>query len=182
MTLRVAFQGVPGAFSHDAALALAPGGDPVPFATFEAVFEALERGDVDRAVVPVENAIAGPVPQVAARLARPGFEVVKEAVRPIAMALMALPGVDVLELRTVISHPMALGQCRRSIAALGLATREEFDTAGAAQIVSHAGDRTLAALASQAAAGLHGLAVLEPNMEDESHNHTRFVKLKRAEA
>ena len=182
MSLRVAFQGVPGAFSHDAVSTLAPGGEPVPYLTFEEVFAALEAGEVDRAVVPVENVIAGPVPQVVARLARPGFAVIREEVRAIEMALMALPGVDVLELRTVISHPMALAQCRRSIAAFGLVAREVFDTAGAAEMVALAGDRTLAALASQTAAGLHGLAVLEPNMEDESHNRTRFVKLKRAQA
>lgn len=182
MPLRVAFQGVPGAFSHDAVFAMAPGAEAVPYPTFEATFAALESGEVDRAVVPTENVIAGPVPQVAERLSRPGFVVLAEAVRAIEMALMALPGVDVAELRTVISHPMALGQCRRSLAALGVETREVFDTAGAAEMVARSGDRTLAALASQAAAGLHGLAVLEPNMEDESHNRTRFVKLARAQA
>lgn len=182
MSVRVAFQGVPGAFSHDAVTAMAPGAEPVAYLTFEEVFAALERGDVDRAVVPIENAIAGPVPQVAARLSRPGLEVIGEEDRPIAMALMALPGVEVVDLQVVISHPMALQQCRRSLAAIGVEAREAFDTAGAAEIVARTGDRTLGALASQTAAGLHGLQVLEPNMEDESHNRTRFVKLRRAKA
>jgi prephenate dehydratase len=181
MSLRVAFQGAPGAFSHEAALALAPGAELVAFSTFGEVFGALERGEVDRAVVPIENAIAGQVPEVAQRMAQGGLEVVREASRPIEMALMALPGVEVAELRTVISHPMALKQCRRSLAALGLEAREVFDTAGAAGMVAEGGDRTLGALGSQAAAGLHGLAVLEPNMEDEGGNRTRFLKLRRCD-
>lgn len=182
MFLRVAFQGVPGAFSHEAAFALAPGAEALPFRTFAEVFAALEAGEVDRAVTPTRNSIAGAVPEVATRLALPGFEVVAEAERPIEMALMAIPGVELSALRQVLSHPVALRQCRRSVAALGLEPVEAFDTAGAAEMVAAEGDPTRAALASRAAAGLHGLAVLEPNMEDEGHNRTHFVLLRRAGA
>ena len=174
-----AFQGVPGAFSHEACAALLPGHDPAPYPDFAAVFAAVERGEADRAVVPVENSTAGPVPEVAALLPASSLVVETEAWRPIRMMLLAPPGATLAELRTAHSHPMALKQCARSLAALGLTPVEAFDTAGAAGEVAAAGDRSRAAVASRTAGDLAGLRVLKEGLEDTPDNRTRFLVLRR---
>ena len=176
---RAAFQGVPGAFSHEACAALLPDHAPAPYPDFAAVFAAVERGEADRAVTPVENSIAGPVPEVAALLPASPLVVEAEAWRPIRLALLALPGVALAELRTAHSHPMALKQCVRSLAALGLTPVEAFDTAGAAAELAAAGDRTRAAVASRTAGAIAGLQVLHEGLEDTPDNRTRFLVLRR---
>ena len=176
---RAAFQGVPGAFSHEACAALLPDHSPVPHPTFAAVFAAVEDGEVDRAVVPVENSTAGPVPEVAALLPASALRVETEAWRPIRLALLVTPGATRDELRTAHSHPMALKQCVRSLAALGLQPVEAFDTAGAAAETAAAGDRSRAAVASRLAGAISGLQVLREGLEDLPDNRTRFLVLRR---
>ena len=177
--MRAAFQGVPGAFSHEAAGALLPGCTPVPHRTFAEAFAAVEEGACDRAVIPVENSIAGPVPEVAALLPGCALEVEAEAWRPIRLALLVLPGTVLEELRTAHSHPMALKQCAGSLAQLGLRPVEAFDTAGAAAELAAAGDRSRAAVASRLAGAIAGLQVLREDLEDTPANRTRFLVLRR---
>ncbi len=177
--MRAAYQGAPGAFSHEAALALLPGCTPVPHAAFAAVFAAVEEGRCDRAVVPVENSIAGPVPEVAALLPASPLVVEAEGWRPIRLMLLAPPGTSLADLRTAHSHPMALKQCVRSLAALGLTPVEAFDTAGAAAELAASGDRSRAAVASALAGDLSGLQVLKEGLEDTPGNRTRFLVLRR---
>ena len=177
---RAAFQGVPGAFSHEACAALLPDHAPVPHATFAAVFAAVERGGAERAVVPVENSVAGPVPEVAALLPASPLVVEAEAWRPIRLALLGLPGATLAGLRTAHSHPMALKQCVRALAALGLAPVEAFDTAGAAAELAAAGDLSRAAVASRTAGEIAGLQVMQEGLEDAPDNRTRFLVLRRA--
>ena len=176
---RVAYQGAPGAFSHEAAGRFAPGFDPHAMASFDAVFAAVEAGDFPRAVVPVENSLAGPVPEMAALLARSPLCAVGGGELPIRLALMATPGATLADLVSVESHPMALKQCGAFLRRHGLLAREAFDTAGAAQAVARAGDPTRAAVASPLAAALYGLTVLHEGIEDRADNRTRFVVLAR---
>ena len=176
---RAAFQGVPGAFSHEACAALLPDHAPAPYLTFAAVFAAVEAGDAERGVVPVENSIAGPVPEVAALLPASGLVVEAEAWRPIRLTLLGVPGATLAALRTAHSHPMALKQCVRSLAALGLAPVEAFDTAGAAAELAASGDRSRAAVASRLAGTLAGLQVMQESLEDTPDNRTRFLVLRR---
>ncbi len=176
---RAAFQGVPGAFSHEAALALLPDHAPMPRASFDEVFAAVASGACERAVVPVENSSAGPVPEVARLLPACGLEVVAEAWRPIRLMLLGLPGAELAGLRTAHSHPMALKQCRAALRALGLEPVEAYDTAGAAAELRAAGDRSRAAVASRTAGEIAGLAVLREDLQDQSDNRTRFLVLAR---
>ena len=176
---RAAFQGVPGAFSHEACAALLPDHAPIPHPTFAAVFAAVDRGEADRAVVPVENSIAGPVPEVAALLPASRLVVEAQGWRPIRLALLAVPGATLADLRTAHSHPMALKQCVRSLAALGLEPVEAFDTAGAAAELAAAGDRSRAAVASRLAGAIAGLQVVREGLEDAPDNRTRFLVLRR---
>ncbi len=177
---RTAFQGVPGAFSHEACLALLPDHAPTPYPDFAAVFAAVERGEVERAVTPAENSIAGPVPEVAVLLPASRLVIEVEAWRPIHLALLAVPGATLSDLRTAHSHPMALKQCVRALTDLGLEPVEAFDTAGAAVDVAASGDRSRAAVASRLAGAIAGLQVLLDGLEDTPDNRTRFLVLRRA--
>lgn len=179
MQRRAAFQGVPGAFSHEACAALLPDHAPTPFPTFAEVFAAVERGEADRAVVPVENSTAGPVPEVAALLPASSLVVEAEGWRPIHLALLVLPGAELADLRTAHSHPMALKQCARALAELGLEPVTAYDTAGAAAELAAAGDRSRAAVASRMAGAIAGLRVLREGLEDTPDNRTRFLVLRR---
>lgn len=179
---RTAYQGAPGAFSHEACAQLRPWDEAVAFETFEGAIEAVKSGHCDCALIPVENSTIGEVEPAATLARNSGLVAVSEAWRPIRMTLMALPGVELAELRTVSSHPIALAQCAGHLGALKLTMVEAFDTAGAARDVAEAGDRTRAALAPAAAAEVYGLSVLRNDLQDSSDNRTRFVLLARETA
>jgi prephenate dehydratase len=178
----IAYQGEPGSNSQLACEQAWPEHATVPYPTFEDVFAAVVDGDVDRALIPIENSLAGRVADIHHLLPTSGLFVVGEHFLPITFHLMALPGVQVAELKTVHSHVHALGQCRKVIRRLGLRPIVAGDTAGAAREIAELGDRTAASLSPLPAAALYGLDVLERNVEDESHNTTRFVMLARAPA
>ncbi len=174
---RVAFQGAPGAFSHEACAALRPWDQAVGFDTFRQALDAVESGDCDCALIPVENAIVGRVEPAATLVEQSGLHRVTEVWRPIRLALMAVDGARLSDLKTVESHPVALAQCQPQIAALKLAQVEAFDTAGAARAVAEAEDRTRAALAPPPAAEIYGLSILRNDMQEMAENRTRFVLL-----
>ncbi|QTN20752.1 prephenate dehydratase [Brevundimonas sp. AJA228-03] len=174
---RTAFQGAPGAFSHEACVELRPWDVHVPFETFAEAIEAVKTGDCDCALIPVENSTIGPVEPAATLVASAGLKQVADVWRPIHIALMALDGVEIDQIRTVSSHPIALRQCAGNLAAMGLETVEAFDTAGAARSVSEGNDPTRAALAPVAAAEVYGLSILRNDLQDSDTNSTRFVLL-----
>ena len=171
----VAFQGVFGAFSHEACLQAAPDHEPHPYDSFEAAFAAVGQGACALGVFPVENSIAGVVPEVARLLPSSGLQVLREHNLPIRLQLLGLAGSSLADARTAESHPMALGQCRRALAAFRLTERVSFDTAGAARDVAAAGDPSRTAVASRTAAELYGLSILRADIEDGGDNRTRFV-------
>lgn len=179
---RVAYQGAPGAFSHEACLALRPWDEAVPFSSFAEAIEAVKSGDCGCALIPVENSTIGVVEPAASLVREAGLDQVTEVWRPIRLALMALPEAAEADIRLVESHPIALKQCGRQLGELGLQTREVFDTAGAARDLAASGDRTRAALAPVAAADIYGLSILRHDLQDSTDNRTRFVLLCAAEA
>jgi len=174
---RIAFQGERGANSHIACRDVYPDYAAVPFATFEECFTALEDGDVDLAMIPVENSTAGRVADIHTLLPTSSLNIIGEYFLPIRHQLLGLPGASVEGLRTVHSHPQALGQCRETLRKLGLTAVPALDTAGAAREVAQWGDPSKGALASMLAAEAYGLEVLEPDVEDTDHNTTRFIIL-----
>lgn len=175
----VAFQGVPGAFSHEACRAALPDFEATPYDTFEEVFEAVRSGACWLGFLPVENSTAGPVPGVADKLASSGLRVEAEHEWPIRLQLMAVPGATLQTVKIALSHPVALAQCAETLAGLGLRAEPAFDTAGAARDLALSGERGRAAVASRTAAELYGLTVLRENIQDEPDNHTRFLVLRR---
>jgi prephenate dehydratase len=174
---RIAFQGEPGANSHLAASDAYPKMEALPCATFEDALQAVKSGKAKLAMIPIENSVAGRVADIHHLLPHSGLYIVGEHFERVRHQLLTLPGVKLSELKTVHSHTMALGQCRKAIAALKLRPVIEADTAGAARHLRELGDRTKAAIASSLAAEIYGLKIAKAGIEDAEHNTTRFVVL-----
>ncbi|HWJ81765.1 MAG TPA: prephenate dehydratase [Nocardioides sp.] len=176
---RIAYQGEPGANSHTVCIRNYPDAEAVPCASFEDAFAAVTNGDVDLAMIPIDNSIAGRVADIHHFLPDSGLHIVAEHFLRIQFMLMAVPGASLDTIRTVHSHVHALGQCRKVIRELGLTPFISGDTAGAAREVAEANDPTQAAIAPPLAAEIYGLDILREDVEDEEHNTTRFVVLSR---
>jgi len=182
--LRVAYQGVDGSYSHLAAQRLyaeREGGVLLAgHETFRAAAQAVIDGSADHALLPIENTTAGSINETYDLLTDGQVVIVGELVAEIEHCLLALPGVELEELRTVLSHPQGLLQCEAFLLRHpALDPRAEFDTAGAARKVKESGDRTLGAIASGSAARVYGLEILAHSIQDEAGNFTRFVEIAR---
>lgn len=178
--MRVAYAGHPGAFGELACLARFPDGVAIGHVDFGAACEALAGGACDRAVIPFENSIAGAVPGVAELLGGLSLRQIDTHPQPVAFHCLAPYGTRLEEIEVVASHPMALAECTRFLARLGVRAEEAGDTAGAASAVAKAGLQTRAALASARAGELYGLEVLEADVQDSADNVTFFAVLERA--
>lgn len=174
---RVSFQGEHGAYSESAALALFPGAKTVPCESFTEAARACESGRSDRAVIPVENSLAGSVGESHAILRDTPLHIVAEAYHRIAHCLIGRCGAA--GARTVYSHPQALAQCRRYIEERGLRRVPTYDTAGSVAMVAGMDEAGAVCIASAEAARLHGMPVIEESIADNPKNHTRFVVLSR---
>jgi prephenate dehydratase len=176
-TGKIAFQGEPGANSDTACRDCFPDMEPLPCATFEDAFIAIENGSADLGMIPIENTIAGRVADIHHLLPQSHLHIIGEYFLPIHFQLMAVRGTKKSDITSVLSHVHALGQCRKIIRANRWESVVAGDTAGAARRVAEEGDRTKAALAPILAAELYDLDVLEENVEDHHNNVTRFVIL-----
>lgn len=175
----VVFQGEPGANSHIACREVYPDYEPVPCATFEDAFAALQNGEADLGMIPIENSVAGRVADIHHLMPTSGLNIIGEFFLPLSHQLMAVKGASLATVKTAQSHVMALGQCRNIIRKLGLKAVVGADTAGSARQIAEAGDITQAAIASRLAAEIYGLDIIAENIEDEAHNTTRFIILSR---
>jgi len=176
---RIAYQGEPGANSHLVCKQYYPDSEAVPCASFEDVFAVVESGDVELAMIPIDNSIAGRVADIHHFLPNSTLHIIAEHFLRIRFHLMAIPGATLETITTAHSHVHALGQCRKIIRRLGLRPIISGDTAGAAREVAEAADPTQAAIAPPLAAEIYGLEILAEDVEDEDHNTTRFVVLSR---
>jgi len=180
--LRIAYQGVEGSFSHIAAqrryAGRAGGALLAGHESFRAAAEAVTTGAADLALLPIENTTAGSINETYDLLNGGALHITGEVVSAIEHCLLAVHGVAIADLRTVISHPQALAQCHELFAKHPhLTARADFDTAGAARRVAEANDRTLGAIASSAAAQRYGLAVVARAIQSTTGNATRFVEV-----
>ena len=173
----IAFQGEPGANSDIACREVYPDWQPLPCPTFEDAFAAVSDGEAALGMIPIENSIAGRVADIHHLLPTSGLHIVGEHFLPIHFQLMAVAGASLDTLKSVHSHVHALGQCRKIIRRLGLKAVVAGDTAGSAREVAEAGDPTRASLAPRLAAEVYGLTILAEDVEDETHNTTRFIIL-----
>ncbi|MBI3504073.1 MAG: prephenate dehydratase [Proteobacteria bacterium] len=179
---RIAFQGVPGAYSHLACKAARPDFEPLPCPSFEDAFDAVRSGRAVQAMIPIENSVAGRVAEIHHLIPEAGLHIVGEHFQRVNHHLLAPKGATLKSIRTVQSHVQALDQCRETMKKLGLKRVVGADTAGSAAEIARAGDPTRAAIASSLAGEIYGLKSLRKDLEDADHNTTRFVILsKKAE-
>ena len=182
--MNVAFQGEPGAYSEAAVLHLYPEATSVPCEQFETVFRTVSTGDADAGVIPIENSLFGSVHINYDHLRAHPVHICGGQFMRIRHCLLAPAGASFDTIRTVRSHPQALGQCRHYLQdTLPRATAEPaYDTAGAAQAVAEVQDVTEAAIASAQAAAHYELQVLASGIEDDAGNYTRFLGIEPGDA
>ncbi|MDP6564847.1 MAG: prephenate dehydratase [Alphaproteobacteria bacterium] len=175
----VAFQGQLGAYSHLACLEGLPEFTPLPCTTFEDAFAAISEGRAARAMIAIENSLAGRVADIHHLMPTSDLYIINEHFQPVNHQFMALPGSKLADIREVHSHIHALPQCRKLIRELGIEPIVHADTAGACQMVAEKGDPGLAAIGSGLAAEIYGLEILRRDVQDEGNNVTRFIILSR---
>lgn len=178
--MKVAIQGELGSFSHTAALQLAPRFEVLPCAVSRDVFAALKKGTAASAVIPIENSLAGSVAEHFDLLLEHDFWIERELRLRIEHNLIAVPGVAVRGLQRVLSHPVALDQCRKFFREHRHIRPEPFyDTAGSVKHVLEKGLRDTAAIAARKAAQQYGGKVLISGIEDNKRNFTRFFLIRK---
>jgi prephenate dehydratase len=179
MAGRIAFQGEPGAYSHQACRQARPDMEAVPCATFEDVIDKTRSGEVDLGMLAVENSTYGRVADVHSLLPRSGLHIIEEAFVRVHISLLAVPGTRLDQIRRVRCMSILHGQCRGFIKAHGLQTLNWHDNAAGAREVAALGDPAEAALASSLAGEIYGLDMLADQIEDQANNTTRFLVMSR---
>lgn len=179
MTETIAFQGVPGAYSDLACRSGYPGMTTLPCTTFEDAIAAVREGRARLAMLPCENSLAGRVPDIHRLLPDSGLHVIAEHFQRVEHCLLAPKGATLATIRRAHSHAVALGQVRAVLKELKLTAVVEADTAGSAELVARLNNPEDAAIASELAAEIYGLAILRRNVEDAAHNTTRFYVMAR---
>jgi prephenate dehydratase len=178
--MRIAIQGELGSFSHEAAIKLEPQATIVTCALSAEVFKRVENAEVCAAVIPIENSLAGSVVEHFDLLFQSDVHIERESLLRIRHNLIGVPGSEVEDIRQVLSHPIALAQCRRFFSQHPRMTPTPFyDTAGSVKHITGAGDREAGAIASEQAALAYGGEVLAAGIEDNPANYTRFFLIRR---
>lgn len=178
--MRIAIQGEPGSFSHEATLALIPDAVIEPCSVSADVFKVLADGSVDAAMIPIENSLAGSVLEHFDLLLNHDVRVVSESLLRIRHNLIAISGNSIAALDRVYSHPVALAQCRRFLAAHPkMHALAFYDTAGSVKHIVETNEGNAGAIASAAAAHYYGAEILQSEIEDNPENYTRFFLVRR---
>ena len=173
--LVIAFQGMPGAYSNMACEAYFPGAKTLPCNSFEDMLNATKKSLSDYSMVPVENSLAGRVADIHHLIPDSGLFIIGEHFQRVNHQLLGLQNSDLKDIKSVKSHAQGLAQCRKFISDHNLLPVQHIDTAGAAEEISRTDDPTIAAIASDMASKIYNLKVLKSNIEDATHNTTRFL-------
>ena len=177
--MRIAYQGVAGAYSHIASMTVYPGQEYLPCDTFEKAMKLVSEGEADLAMIPVENSNAGRVSDVHFLLPQTGLYIISEFFLPINHQLLGLPGTKLADVKSASSHPQALAQCSEFLKRHGIKPTARIDTALSCQDVLKFQDKSIAAIASKLAGEIYGLDVVAPNIENARNNTTRFLIMAR---
>jgi prephenate dehydratase len=175
--MRVAFQGEPGAYSEQAVFNYFGDVETLPCESFDLVFDSIISERCDAGLIPIENSLAGSIHQNYDLLLRHDLYIVGEYLLRVQHCLITLPGVDKAEIKKVISHPQALGQCTAYLRGLGVKTESVYDTAGSVKMLKESGVRDTAAVASRRAAEIYEMQIVEEGIEDNPENYTRFLAI-----
>jgi prephenate dehydratase len=179
MTKRIAFQGEPGAYGHQACVEARPDYEPLPCPTFEAAIEAVRLGHADLGMIAVENSTYGRVGDVHTLLPESGLHIVDEAFVRVHINLLGKPEAQLNQIRSAAGHVVILPQCGKFLRSHGIAPVTSSDNARAAMDVAAGEDMTAGALASEMAAKIYGLDILARHIEDHDRNTTRFLIMAR---
>ena len=177
--MRIAYQGVAGAYSHIASMTVYPGQEYLPCDTFEKAMKLVSEGEADLAMIPVENSNAGRVSDVHFLLPQTGLHIIGEFFLPINHQLRRFPGTKLADVKSASSHPQALAQCSEFLKRHGIKPTARIDTALSCQDVLKFQDKSIAAIASKLAGEIYGLDVVAPNVENARNNTTRFLIMAR---
>ena len=177
--MRIAYQGVAGAYSHIASMTVYPGQEYLPCDTFEKAMKLVSEGEADLAMIPVENSNAGRVSDVHFLLPQTGLHIIGEFFLPINHQLLGLPGTKLADVKSASSHPQALAQCSEFLKRHGIKPTARIDTALSFEDVLKFQDKSIAAIASKLAGEIYGLDVVAPNVENARNNTTRFLIMAR---
>src|SRR6266498_785531 len=180
--MKIAFQGEPGAYSEQAVFGYFGDVETQPCESFDAVFDCVISGESEFGLIPIENSLAGSIHQNYDLLLRHELHIIGEYLLRVQHCLIARPGVAKTEIKRVISHPQALGQCASYLRALGVKTEQVYDTAGSVKMLKETVARDTAAIASRRAAEIYGMQILEEGIEDNTENYTRFLAIAKESA
>jgi prephenate dehydratase len=169
------FQGVNGAFSELAGKKIYPEGDSIPCKTFEEMFESIRENRAERAIVPIENSRAGRIADTQRLIPNSELKIVGEYFLKVQHCLMAPKGASIESIRRVHSHEQAIAQCRDNLIRLNKEMKVETDTAGSAKLISEWNNINDAAIASELAAKIYNLDIIDSNFQDTNYNVTRFL-------
>ncbi len=182
--VKVGFQGIKGAYSEMAANQFFAGHavELIPCNKFEEIFIAIERGDMQYGVIPIENSLAGSIHENYDHLLNFSVWICGEYFLRVKHSLLACPGTSLEKIKKVYSHPQALGQCAQYLKNLRVEVVPYFDTAGSAQLIAEQQDPEMAAIAGAHAAEDYGIAVLQSSIEDNKQNYTRFFLVEKKDS
>ncbi len=172
---RFSFQGVNGAYSEQAGKNMFPESESLPCSTFEEMFEAVRLGTVDAAMVPIENSLAGRVADTQRLIPESELKITSEYFLEVNHNLMAIKTAKLSDIKRIHSHEQGIAQCRNKIIKLNKEMIVEADTAGSAKMISKLNSNEDAAIASELAAKIYNLKILESNFQDTTYNVTRFL-------
>ena len=181
MTAKIAFQGELGAYSHEACRKTHPTFTPLPCRTFDDAISAVNKGDAELAMLPIDNTTYGRVADIHRLLPDSGLKIIGETFVRVRIALLAVPGTKISEIESAMSHTVLLGQCKTFLEEHKIRRETGADTAGSAMHVANTGDPKQAALASELAGEIYGLDVVASDIEDQSNNTTRFLVMSKTE-
>ena len=175
MKLKIAYQGVEGAYSHIASKTVYPDQEYISCLSFEEAMNAVNSGQADYAMIPVENSNAGRVSDVHFLLPQTGLYIIDEFFLSIHHQLLGLPQAKLEEIKTASSHPQALAQCSEFLKKNKIQPTQRIDTALSCQDILREQNPTKAAIASSLAAEIYCLKILAPDIENAANNTTRFL-------
>ena len=181
MSKKVSFQGVEGAYSHLAVQEFFPNAEAVHCKTFELAITAAESGDVDYAMIPIENSAAGRVADIHRLLPKSDLHINFEHFQKVEHKLLIHPETHQGQIKKIISHEQALAQCSEKIQQLDYDILIGADTAGSAKYISEQKISDTAAIASSLAAKIYELKTVDESFANSSNNITRFYVMSKNE-
>jgi len=173
--IKIAFQGEKGAYSHIASDEIFKDAEIKNCATFEETFKTVFEDENFKAIIPLENSLAGRVADIHYLLPKYKLQIYAEHFQKVEHCLLCKQDAELKDIKYIRSHAQAIGQCQKIIKKNNLKTIISADTAGSAKDLSESEDNSIAAIASELAAKTYGLKILKKNIEDEAGNVTRFL-------